>query len=392
MGESLVDSCTSKAMDSEKFCLKWNEFEDNIRNSFKSFRSEGTLFDVTLATDDGHQIQAHKVILSAGSDFFRNIFSQCNQSNMLVYLKGISRVDLENVTNFLYNGETLVTQQDLNTFLETAQELKVTRLQNVEDDNKSDLDVQESEFHRRIDIPLEDTEAHRTMAKSIYDTFQQYQNTPSEEKEKEPIIYTCEECGRNFKHSTGVSDHIIVKHTKAYPLKCDLCDKGFLKSEKNNRLKIHRQKCEGPDSWFLNDAGMFRKKRSEPIEPKIWTCEECGKVFSKLSAYKRHMKKHFKIKDFPCLECSMKYADKRNLINHVKLLHPESVSKYERVRDKPCDLCDELFASQVQIEYHKVKEHGKGYYSHCEFCFKGFIKSKARLAQMRYHESRCPGK
>ena len=63
-------------MDSEMYCLKWNEFEENIRNSFKSFRSEGKLFDVTLASDDGHQIQAHKIILSAGSDFFRNIFSQ----------------------------------------------------------------------------------------------------------------------------------------------------------------------------------------------------------------------------------------------------------------------------------------------------------------------------
>ena len=120
-------------------------------------------------------------------------------------------------------------------------------------------------------------------------------------------------------------------------------------SQKNNRFKIHQQKCMGPDSWFLDDLGRSRKKRTEPVELKSWTCEECSKVFSKLSSYKRHMKKHFKIKDFPCSECSMKYADKRNLINHVKLMHPESVAKFERVRDKPCDLCDELFASKVQI-------------------------------------------
>ena len=88
-------------MDSEMYCLKWNEFEENIRNSFKLFTSKVKLLNVTLASDDGHQIQAHKIISFAGSDFFRNIFSQCNQNNMLVYLKGISRVDLENVTNFL---------------------------------------------------------------------------------------------------------------------------------------------------------------------------------------------------------------------------------------------------------------------------------------------------
>ena len=98
------------------YCLKWNDFEENIRNSFKLFRSKGKRFDVTLASEDGHQIQAHKIILSAGSDFFRNIFSQCNQNNMLIYFKGISRVDLENVTNFLYNGEKLLSHQELNTF------------------------------------------------------------------------------------------------------------------------------------------------------------------------------------------------------------------------------------------------------------------------------------
>ena len=81
-----VDSCTSQAMDSEMYCLKWNEFEENIRNSFKLFKSEGKFFIVTLASDDGHQIQGHKTILSAGSDFFRNIFSRYNQNNMLVFI------------------------------------------------------------------------------------------------------------------------------------------------------------------------------------------------------------------------------------------------------------------------------------------------------------------
>jgi hypothetical protein len=69
----------------DKFCLKWNEFEVNIRESFKTLREEQRFFDVTLATDDGHQIQAHKMILSAGSHFFREIFMKNNHSNMLIY-------------------------------------------------------------------------------------------------------------------------------------------------------------------------------------------------------------------------------------------------------------------------------------------------------------------
>ena len=37
----------------DKYCLKWNEFEANIRESFKTLREEERFFDVTLATDDG---------------------------------------------------------------------------------------------------------------------------------------------------------------------------------------------------------------------------------------------------------------------------------------------------------------------------------------------------
>ena len=69
----------------EKYCLKCNEFEATIRESFRKMREEQRLFDVTLATDDGKQIQAHKMILSAGSNFFNDIFMKSDHTNMLIY-------------------------------------------------------------------------------------------------------------------------------------------------------------------------------------------------------------------------------------------------------------------------------------------------------------------
>ena len=53
----------------DKFCLKWNEFDANIRNYFRKLREDERLSDVTLVTEDGKQINTHKVILSAGSNF-----------------------------------------------------------------------------------------------------------------------------------------------------------------------------------------------------------------------------------------------------------------------------------------------------------------------------------
>ena len=58
---------------SEKFCLRWNDFESNVSTAFRDLREEKDFFDVTLACDDSSQVAAHKVILAACSPFFREV-------------------------------------------------------------------------------------------------------------------------------------------------------------------------------------------------------------------------------------------------------------------------------------------------------------------------------
>ena len=114
-------------MSTEKFCLRWNDFEANISVAFKEIREEKDFFDVTLACDDS-QIQAHKVILSACSPFFRNVLRRNPHQHPLLYLKGVKYQDLVSVLNFMYNGEVNVAQEELNTFLSVAEDLRVKGL------------------------------------------------------------------------------------------------------------------------------------------------------------------------------------------------------------------------------------------------------------------------
>ena len=58
---------------SEKFCLKWNDFSENLLSTFSYLRTVKYLQDVTLACEDGTQIVSHKVVLMAGSILVRNI-------------------------------------------------------------------------------------------------------------------------------------------------------------------------------------------------------------------------------------------------------------------------------------------------------------------------------
>ena len=87
----------------EKFCLRWNEFEKNISTSFRALREDKDFFDVTIAFGN-QQIQAHKVILSACSPFFKAVLKQNPHQHPLLYLKGVQYQDIISVLNFMYHG------------------------------------------------------------------------------------------------------------------------------------------------------------------------------------------------------------------------------------------------------------------------------------------------
>ena len=57
----------------EKLCLQWNDFKENISSAFGDLRQDNEFTDVTLACEDGQQMEAHKAVLIASSSFFLNI-------------------------------------------------------------------------------------------------------------------------------------------------------------------------------------------------------------------------------------------------------------------------------------------------------------------------------
>ena len=64
---------------SEKLCLQWNDFKANITSSFRELREDRDFTDVTLACEDGQQIEAHKVVLASSSPFFMELLKRNRQ-------------------------------------------------------------------------------------------------------------------------------------------------------------------------------------------------------------------------------------------------------------------------------------------------------------------------
>ena len=61
---------------SEKFCVNWNEFRESLTKSFGDLRKENDLADVTLACEDGQQVETHKLVLASSSPIFLDILKR----------------------------------------------------------------------------------------------------------------------------------------------------------------------------------------------------------------------------------------------------------------------------------------------------------------------------
>ena len=110
---------------SEKFCLKWNDFQKNIGSVFGSLRKDSEFTDVTLACEDNYQVEAHKVILAFSSPLFQNILSRNKHAHPLIYMRGVTSEALVAIIDFLYFGEANIYQENLETFVNIAEELKL---------------------------------------------------------------------------------------------------------------------------------------------------------------------------------------------------------------------------------------------------------------------------
>jgi hypothetical protein len=183
-------------MESEKFCLRWNDFKLSISESFQNLREEKDFFDVTLACED-NQIQAHKVILSACSPFFRNILRRNPHQHPLLYLKDVKYTELLAVINFMYLGEVSVAQDELNSFLNVAEELRVKGLTQSSPEystsnhrtKKAHGGQQETNLKRSAELPFHNSRNNARSASSNIKQPSQYRNQPEEDVyEASPLI------------------------------------------------------------------------------------------------------------------------------------------------------------------------------------------------------------
>ncbi|KNC28653.1 Broad-complex core protein isoforms 1/2/3/4/5 [Lucilia cuprina] len=111
----------------QQYSLRWNNYFRHLTYALDNHRVNDDFVDVSLLCD-GRKIKAHKVVLSACSSYFKEIFTENPHPHPVIIFKFIKYEDLNSIIEFMYQGEVNVQQEALQSFLQTAELLAVQGL------------------------------------------------------------------------------------------------------------------------------------------------------------------------------------------------------------------------------------------------------------------------
>ncbi|XP_015596552.1 protein bric-a-brac 2 isoform X5 [Cephus cinctus] len=140
---------------SQQFSLRWNNYLKHITCAFDTLRTDEDLVDVTLSCE-GKRIRAHKMLLSACSTYFRDLFKENPCQHPVIIFRNVKFDDLAALVDFMYQGEVNVVQEQLASFLTTAELLAV---QGLTDGTGKDSDslVEEDDIPNEPEVQLQNT-------------------------------------------------------------------------------------------------------------------------------------------------------------------------------------------------------------------------------------------
>ena len=276
---------------SETFFLKWDDHFPNVHNAFRTLRGDSSLCDLTLLCDDG-EVDAHRIVLSASSQFFQKIFSRPrkNNSHPLVYLRGVTVDQIQSVLDFMYLGEVNIEQQKLKRFLDFAEELEI---KGVSDQNKKS----QNESNKNVYAPLSNVssqllESHSMSSNLLQSSdllscpsYEEINKMPRDPKhlhfedEKHVLnqpssssigsheyqvigdpemaavtplsdsmmsfkngVWVCTTCGKFDKNKFNVRDHTETHNISTPSHHCSICGKYY---KTRNSLRVHKYKVHG---------------------------------------------------------------------------------------------------------------------------------------------------
>lgn len=270
--------------------MTWNDFEYNLKGSFAKLREQELLYDISLACE-GQILPAHQVVLGTSSPQLLQLIVGArgaggNQHPLLV-LRGISATDMQLILEFIYTGQVVVPQHQLNTFLASAEDLEILGL------SKKCANI-------HIGADLGDD----------YD-FGPLEALPSS--------------------SAAARRNRRLKRKRAAAA-AESYDEPEIKQENGSFDEVKREKrggggsgaganSSGSEQLLLLPISMSGGSGGGSAEPRVYECESCNKKFARKAHLQRHEKAHSDFRPFVCTICEQKFKRKEHCFKHISTIH-----------------------------------------------------------------------
>ena len=115
--------------------IKRNNHGERKRDIFNHINSDKKFTDVTLASEDGNTIAAHKVILAYSSLYLYSILQAEQASFDSPVILPVKYKHLQSLVEYIYLGETKVEVDGVKEFLEVAKKLQISGLWSLNNDS-----------------------------------------------------------------------------------------------------------------------------------------------------------------------------------------------------------------------------------------------------------------
>jgi len=309
----------------QRFSLRWNNYQSHLVTAFESLMEEKEFVDVTLGVE-GKKLPAHKMLLSACSPYFRELLKGNQCSHPIIVLRDVKYDDLTSLLQFMYNGEVNVAQEQLNSFLKTAESLKIRGLTDNEEgepeaprppvrDRLADNAPDESPPPpKKMKRPHSDTQtlpvaptpppARLPTPKHVHPPPRPTQQLPPQPVKQEIIDIGDEGDiaedngyvndsdrgdGTVANISAGYEHEEYDETALAVPDGSMDASQGFWSGLLDLPLQdgLDSFSCDECGKEFKNEGSLAQHK---PIHRINTTCELCGTTLSRVQHYRRHMK------------------------------------------------------------------------------------------------------
>uniref|UniRef100_A0A2K6PXC3 Zinc finger and BTB domain containing 40 n=1 Tax=Rhinopithecus roxellana TaxID=61622 RepID=A0A2K6PXC3_RHIRO len=229
-------------------------------------------------------------------------------------------------------------------------------------------------------------------------------DAPKKKKKRLPV--TCDLCGREFAHASGMQYHKLTEHFDEKPFSCEECGAKFAaNSTLKNHLRLHTGDrpfmCKHCLMTFTQASALAYHTKKKHSEGKMYACQYCDAVFAQSIELSRHVRTHTGDKPYVCRDCGKGFRQANGLSIHLHTFHniedPYDCKKcrmsfptlqdhrkhIHEVHSKeyhPCPTCGKIFSAPSMLERHMVTHVGGKPFS-CGICNKAY----QQLSGLWYH-------